>query len=182
MTREEALNLIKSSVKNKNLIKHMIASSACMKGLASYFGEDEDLWEITGLLHDIDYDLTAKDTSKHGIMGAQMLEAIGGIDERIINAVRIHVRYVESSSRMEKALFAVDPLTGLIVAATLMHPTKKLKNVDTQFVLNRFKEKSFASGANRNNIRTCEEIGLSLNDFISISLESMKSISNELEL
>lgn len=182
MTKDEAMSLIKTNVKNKNLIKHMIASSACMRSLAHYFGEDEDLWEITGLLHDIDYDLTAKDTSKHGIMGAQMLEAISGVDERIINAVRIHVKYVESASRMEKALFAVDPLTGLIVAATLMHPTKKLKNVDTQFVLNRFKEKSFASGANRNSIRTCEEIGLSLDDFISISLESMKSVSDELEL
>ncbi len=182
MTREEALSLIKSNVKNKNLIKHMIASSACMRGLARYFGENEELWEITGLLHDIDYDITAKDTSKHGIMGAEMLEAIGGIDERIINAVRIHVKYVESASKMEKALFAVDPLTGLIVASALMHPTRKLKNVDTQFVLNRFREKSFASGANRNNIKTCEEIGLPLNDFISISLESMKSVSDELEL
>ena len=83
---------------------------------------------------------------------------------------------------MDKALFAVDPLTGLIVAAALMHPTKKLENVDTQFVLNRFKEKRFAAGANRENIETCESLGLSLEDFISISLKAMTDISDELGL
>ena len=83
---------------------------------------------------------------------------------------------------MDRALFAVDPLTGLIVAATLMHPTKKLKNVDTQFVLNRFKEKRFAAGADRDTIRTCENLGLSLEDFITISLDGMKSVSDELGL
>jgi len=181
MTREEALELVKSKVKNKNLVKHMIATEACMRDLARHFHEDEDFWGLTGLLHDLDYDQTAEDFPKHGFLGAQMLEDMG-VDDRIIYAVKAHTGHVEAISTMDRALYAVDPLTGLIVAAALMHPTKKLSNVDTQFVLNRFKEKRFAAGANRDTIRTCEDLGLSLEEFITISLEAMKSVADELGL
>ena len=181
MTEAEALKLVKSKVKNRNLVKHMIATQACMRALAEHFNEDVDLWSLTGLLHDLDYDQTADDFSKHGIIAAEMLEEIG-VDDRMIYAVKAHVGHVETKSLMDKALFAVDPLTGLIVAATLMHPTKKIENVDTQFVLNRFKEKRFAAGANRDNIKTCESLGLSLEEFITISLEGMKSAANDLGL
>jgi len=181
MTREEALELVKSKVKNKNLVKHMIATEACMRSLARRFQEDEELWGLTGLLHDVDYDQTAKDFSKHGFLGAKMLEEMG-VDDRIIYAVKAHTGHVQAKSLMDKALFAVDPLTGLIVAAALMHPTKKLNNVDTRFVLNRFREKRFAAGADRDAIRTCENLGLSLEEFISISLEAMKSVADELGL
>ena len=181
MTREEALKFVRSNVKNKNLVKHMIATEACMRGLASHFNEDEDLWGLTGLVHDVDYDQTANDFPRHGILGAQMLEELG-VDDRIVYAVKAHPGHVEARSLMDKALFAVDPLTGLIVAATLMHPTKKLKDVDTQFVLNRFKEKRFAAGANRDTIKTCEKLGLSLDEFITISLEAMKGVADELGL
>jgi putative nucleotidyltransferase with HDIG domain len=181
MTREEALELVRSKVKNKNLVKHMIATEACMRDLARHFHEDEDFWGLTGLLHDLDYDQTAEDSSKHGFLGAQMLEEMGA-DDRMVYAVKAHAGHVEAVSMMDKALFAVDPLTGLIVAAALMHPTKKLTNVDTQFVLNRFKEKRFAAGANRDTIRTCESLGLSLEEFITISLGAMKSVADELGL
>ena len=181
MTREEALKLVKSNVKNKNLVKHMIATESCMKALARHFNEDEALWGITGLLHDVDYDQTSKDPSRHGVVGAQMLQEMG-IDENIVYAVKAHAGHAEAKSAMDKALFAVDPLTGLIVAAALMHPTKKLKEVDTKFVINRFKEKSFAAGANRDNIRTCENLGLSHEEFITISIEGMKSVADELGL
>jgi putative nucleotidyltransferase with HDIG domain len=181
MNREEALKLVRSKVKNRNLVKHMIATEACMRALAYHFQEDEDFWGLTGLLHDLDYDQTSEDFSKHGFLGAQMLEEIG-VDDRIVYAVKAHTGHVEAKSLMDKALFAVDPLTGLIVAATLMHPTKKLSNVDTQFVLNRFKEKRFAAGANRDTIRTCEDLGVSLEDFVTISLEGMKTVADELGL
>ena len=181
MTREEALELIRSKVKNKNLVKHMIATEACMHALAGHFQEDEALWSFTGLLHDLDYDQTAKDPDKHGMLAADMLAEMG-VDNRMVYAVRAHAGHVEAKSTMDKALFAVDPLTGLIVAATLMHPTKKLENVDTGFVLNRFKEKRFAAGADRDAIRTCENVGLSLEEFISISLEAMTGVADELGL
>ena len=181
MTREEALKLVKSKAKNRNLVKHMIATEACMGFLASHFHEDKSLWSVTGLLHDLDYDQTADDPAKHGMLGADMLEEIG-VDHRIVYAVRAHAGHVEAKSVMDKALFAVDPLTGLIVAAALMHPTKKIGNVDTQFVLNRFKEKRFAAGANRDTIETCKNLGLSLEEFIAISLEAMQSVADELGL
>jgi len=181
MTREEALKLAKSKVKNKNLVKHMIATEVCMSALANHFQEDEALWSLTGLLHDLDYDQTAKDPAKHGMVAADMLEEIG-VDDQMVYAVRAHAGHVEAKSMMDKALFAVDPLTGLIVAATLMHPTKKLENVDTGFVLNRFKKKRFAAGADRDSIKTCESLGLSLEEFISISLEAMTGAADELGL
>ncbi len=181
MTREEALKLIKSRIKNRNLVKHMIATEVCMSALARHFQEDEALWSLTGLLHDLDYDQTAEDPDRHGMVTADMLEEMG-VDDRMVYAVRAHAGHVETKSMMDKALFAVDPLTGLIVAATLMHPTKKLENVDTGFVLNRFKEKRFAAGANRDSISTCEELGLSLDEFVSISLEAMTGAAGELGL
>ncbi|MGB9597313.1 MAG: HDIG domain-containing metalloprotein [Candidatus Poribacteria bacterium] len=182
MTRQEALELMRSKLKNKNLQKHTIATEACMRFLARHFNEDEELWGLAGLLHDLDYEETTKDAEKHGLVSAELLEDMGGIDERIIYAVKAHAEHVEPKSIMDKAIFAVDPLTGLIVAATLMHPTKKLSNVDTKFVMNRFKEKSFAAGANRDNIKTCEGIGLLLEEFITICLKAMQSVSDELGL
>ncbi len=181
MTREEAYELVKEKVTNRNLVKHMIATEACMKGLARHFGEDEGLWALTGLLHDLDYDLTKDDFPRHGHLSAEMLEE-KGVDERVVYAVKAHPGHVEPKSRMDKALYAVDPLTGLIVAAALMHPDKKLAGLDTDFILRRFKEKRFAAGANREQIKTCEKLGLSLEDFTGICLEAMKSVSLELGL
>lgn len=181
MTREEAFKLVKSKVKNKNLVKHMLATEACMQALANHFDEDEELWRLTGLLHDLDYDQTAKDADKHGMIAADMLAEMG-VNDQMVYAVRAHAGHVETKSKMDKALYAVDPLTGLIVAATLMHPTKKLKNVDIEFVLKRFKEKRFAAGADRDTIKTCDSLGLSLGEFISISLKAMQEVSDDLGL
>ena len=181
MNRDEALELLKQNVKCENLLKHMFATEACMKRLAKEFGEDEDKWALAGLMHDIDYELIGDDFSKHGLVGGDILEK-NGIDNEIIDAVRVHPGNSERVTKIAKALYAVDPLTGLIVAATLMHPEKSLKAVDTNFVLNRFKEKRFAKGANREQIKSCEELGLDLEKFISICLEAMRGISNELGL
>jgi len=150
MDRFEALNLVRSHVKNKNLVKHMLATEAVMRKLAQHFGEDEELWGLTGLLHDLDY--------------------------------KAHPGHREAKTRLDKALYAVDPLTGLIVAATLMHPGKKLKEVDVQFVLNRFKEKRFAAGANREQIKSCESLGLSLASFVQLALEAMQTVDQDLGL
>ncbi|MDI6704560.1 MAG: HDIG domain-containing protein [bacterium] len=181
MNREEALELMKAKVKNKNLQKHMLATEAVMQELARHFGEDEDTWGLTGLLHDIDYDETLDDPSNHGLIGAKILEG-RGVEPEIIQAIKAHPGHVERLSRMDKALYAVDPLTGLIVACALIHPDKRLKSIDTEFVLNRFKEKRFASGADREIIKECENFGLSLQEFIEISLRAMKEISEILGL
>ncbi|RKY82803.1 phosphohydrolase [candidate division KSB1 bacterium] len=181
MEREEALELVKKHVSNKNLIKHMIAVEAVMKFLARRFGEDEELWGLAGLLHDLDYDRTADDFENHGKITAEILEKTD-VPEQVIYAIKSHPGHFPRKSLMDKALFAADPITGLIVAATLMHPTKKIKNVDVEFVKRRFKEKRFAAGANRDQIKSCSEAGIELDDFIALSLEAMQSVDKELGL
>jgi len=180
MEREEALRLVKEEVKTKNLVKHMLAAEACMRRLARELEEDEESWGLAGLLHDLDYESTKDDPQRHGLVTAEMLQ--GKVSKEIIEAIKAHARHAERRTRMAKALYAVDPLTGLIVAATLMHPERRLEAVDTRFVLNRFKEKSFARGANREQIRSCEELGIPLERFITLCLEAMKGIKEKLGL
>lgn len=183
MNREEALNKVKKHVKNKNLIKHMLATESIMRALAKRFNEDEEKWGLAGLLHDIDYELTEKEPEKHSLLAEELLKD-DNLPQDVIEAIKAHneIHQLPRETLLAKALYAVDPLTGLIVAAALIHPEKKLAPLDVNFILNRFKEKSFARGANREQIKTCEEFGLSLEEFINIGLEAMKSISDELGL
>lgn len=161
----------------------MYATEAVMRKLAERFNEDADKWGLAGLVHDIDYEETAQNPEKHSLVGAEMLSELG-YDDDIVYTVKVHNEYhgLERKSKMDQALYVSDPVTGLIVAATLISPSKKIANIDRDFVLNRFGEKSFARGANREQIQACKEIGLSLEEFIDISLDAMKGISSELGL
>ncbi len=153
-----------------------------LAALAQRLGEDEDTWRLAGLLHDLDYDQTADSPETHGHIAARMLEE-QGIDSGIVHAVLAHADKAPRDSRLDRALWIVDPLTGLIVAAALIRPEKKLSAIDTQFVLNRMKEKSFARGANRDQIRACEdELGLSLEEFVETGVRAVQGISEELGL
>ena len=185
MNRGEALKLIHQYVKNENSLKHMLATEAIMKALAKHFGENEEIWGLVGLLHDLDMEIVdyKKNPEKQGVVGAEMLEKMG-VDKVITEAIKAHNEATGKvrESRIEKAIFCTDPLTGLIVAATLVLPSKKLADLTPQSVLNRFKEKSFAKGANRQIIASCSEIGLSLEEFVKIGLEAMQGISNQLGL
>lgn len=181
MEREEALALVKSRVKNKNLVKHMLAAEAIMGHMAEYFGEDVKKWALAGLLHDVDYEETKSEPERHAVVGAEILKEMG-LSEDIVHAVLAHAEKAERESLMDKVLYATDPLTGLIVAAALIHPDKKLASIDTQFVMNRFGEKSFAKGADRDVIRTCRDFGMELEDFVSHGLTAMQEISADLGL
>lgn len=183
LNREEALQLVKKHVKNKNLIKHMLATEVVMGALAKRLGDYQEKWELAGLLHDVDYDQTGDDPNRHSIVAAQMLEA-EGVESDIIYAVKCHnERHGDPRiSLMDKALYACDPVTGLIVAAALIHPDRKLKSIDTDFVMNRFKMNSFAKGANREQIAACSELGLELREFVGLSLTAMQGIAEELGL
>jgi putative nucleotidyltransferase with HDIG domain len=181
LDREEALDFVRSKVKNDRLIKHMLAVEAVMRAVAERLGEDIGTWGLAGLVHDLDYDETLKDPERHGRVGAAYLREMG-VGEHIARAVESHAGHTARESRMDKALYAVDPLTGLIVAAALMHPTKTLGEVTTEFVMNRFKEKRFAAGADRDQIRTCEGFGLGLEEFVDIGLRAMQSVSSDLGL
>ena len=181
MNRNEALKLLEKYLKNKNLRKHCLAVEAIMRELAKRFGEDEEKWGLAGLLHDLDYDETHKDMSKHGYVTVEILKKYQVPDD-ILHAILAHPGHVPRESLMDKALYAADPTSGFIVAAALIHPEKKLEPLDVDFLMRRFKEKHFARGASREQIDSCKELGLSLEEFLEISLEAMKKISKDLGL
>jgi len=183
MNREEALDLVKSKIQNQNLVKHCLAVEVCMQALARHFNEDQEKWSLAGLLHDIDYEETKDNPEKHSIIGAEMLEKMG-LDKEITEAIKTHneIHGIKPETKMAKALFSVDPLTGLIVAATLVLSSRKIADLTVQNVLHRFKAKGFARGANREIISKCSEIDLNLEEFIDICLRAMQGISRELGL
>ncbi len=183
MTRKEVLNSVNENVENKNLVKHMLATEAIMRALARHLGEDEEEWGLTGLLHDIDVELTGGDMSSHSKLGADLARELGA-SEAVAHAILCHneAHGVPRETKLDKALFCVDPLTGLITAAALVRPDKKLAALEAKSVLKRFKEKSFAAGASREQISLCSEIGLELGEFIELGLKAMQEISSDLGL
>lgn len=184
MEREKALSLVNQKIKTLNLIKHCLACEAAMRELARHFQENEEKWGLAGLLHDIDYEETKDNPKEHSLLGAKYLEE-QNIDKEIIEAVKTHneIHGITPETKIAKALFCVDPLTGLIVATVLVLPSRKIKQVTVDNVLNRFKEKGFARGANREIIKQCESLlGLSLKDFVGLVLKGMQSIANDLGL
>lgn len=181
MTREEALSLIEEMVKTRNLRKHMLATEVCMRALAERLGGDRKSWAMAGLLHDLDYDETVNDFPRHGFATCEFLKD-RKLQPEILGAIMAHTGHAPVQNQMDLALYAVDPLTGFLVAAALMHPTKKIANVDVGFALKRFKEKRFAAGADREQMKRCEELGIPLEEFIEICLGAMQGISKELGL
>lgn len=183
MNRTEALSLLKKNLTNKNLFNHSLAVEAVMRRLAKHFQQDEEKWGLAGLLHDIDYDRTKDDPNRHSIEGAEMLAELG-LPEDVVYAVKVHndCHGFPRESLMDKALYATDPLTGLIVAGALIRPEKKLSVVDVPFLMKRFHEKAFARGARRETILACSEMELSLEEFLGLGLEAMQGIAAELKL
>ena len=183
MTREEALDSIKANVENENLIKHMLATEAIMQALARCLGEDEEEWGLTGLLHDIDMELTEGDMNIHSKLGADLARELGA-SEAIAHAILCHndTHGIPRETKLDKALFCADPLTGLITAAALVRPDKKLAGLEVKSVIKKFKQKSFAAGVDREQISLCSEIGLELDEFIQLGVEAMKGIAAELGL
>jgi len=183
LTREELLDSVNENVENKNLVKHMLATEAIMRALARRLGEDEEEWGLTGLLHDIDVELTGEDMSTHSKLGADLARELGASD-RMAHAILCHneAHGVPQETKLDKALFCADPLTGLITAAALVRPNKKLAGLEAKSVLKRFKEKSFAAGADREQISSCSQLGLGLDEFVELGLEAMKTIADDLGL
>jgi len=179
--RDTAWKLLSENVSNRNLRKHCLAAEALMRALARRLGEDEELWGLAGLVHDVDYDQTAQKPDLHAELGARMLEE-RGYPRAVVDAVRAHAGKKPVQTRMERALYACDPLTGLLVACALIHPEKKLSAIDLPFVRNRFGEKGFARGASRDVMKTCTDLGLTLDEFLALGLAAMQSIAEDLGL
>lgn len=183
MNREEALQKIQENVYSRNLIDHMIATEAIMRGLARKLGQDEEKWALTGLLHDIDYEQTADNPEAHSLIGADMLKEMG-LDDDVVYAVKVHneIHGLPRVSMLDKALYAADPLSGFIIAVAMVMPSKKLEDVKASSIKKKFKDKAFARGASREQIKSCEELGLTLEEFFDIALEEMKKIAGEIGL
>ena len=183
MERSDAFTLIKNKIKTKNLINHSLAVEAVMRRLAQKFGEDVEKWGLAGLLHDIDYEETKDIPEKHSLIGSSELKSLG-LENDIVQAVKLHNDYhgLPRKTKLDKALYSVDPITGLIVASALVLPDKKLSSLSRESVLRRFKEKTFAKGASRETISSCRDFGLRLDEFTEISLKAMQEVASEIGL
>ncbi len=183
LSREEALNLIKSWISKRNVILHMLAVEAIMRNVARYLGEDEEVWGLAGLLHDIDYEETEEKPDKHGLLAEEILK--GHVSDEIINAIKAHnFKYtgVKPQSLLDKALIACDAVSGLLVACALVMPSKKLEEVKVETVIKKFKDKDFARGADRERILLCEAINIPKEKFFGLALQGLKNIAQDIGL
>jgi len=180
--REEIFDSIHANVQDKNMIKHMLATESIMRALARKLGENEEEWGVTGLIHDIDVELVEGDMNSHSKLGADIARELGA-NETMANAILCHneAHGIPRETKLDKALFCADPLSGLITAAALVRPDK-LSGLTTKSVMKRFHERRFAAGVNREQVSQCQEIGLELEEFISLGIEAMQGIASELEL
>ena len=187
-TREEAWELVNEYTENQNLVRHMLAVEAAMRAYARKYGEDEDLWGTVGLVHDFDYEKNPDlSVEGHPVVGARLLREQGWPDE-IERAVLAHASEytgVQPESRMEKALVAVDELTGFLVAVALVRPSKDIRDVSKiSSVKKKWKDRSFAAAVNREEIEeACQELGVDLwTEHVPLVLEAMQGIAAELGL
>ena len=184
MTRAKALELVRTHIKNENLVNHSLAAEAVMRAVASRLGEDQEKWGLAGLLHDLDAE-TQPDLATHTQEAVAVLKE-NGLHPEIVEAIRLHNPTAwpgeERTTTFQFALAAGETITGLIIAAALVNPEKKLAAVKAKSVKKRYKEKAFARGADREVIAECEKAGIPLPDFCELSLVAMQEIAGEIGL
>ncbi len=184
MTRAEALELVKSTFKSVHLVNHSLASEAVMRAMAVRLGADQEKWGLAGLLHDLDSE-SRPDLITHTSETVAVLKE-KGVDLEIVEAIRLHNLTAWPGERrttsFHYALAAGETITGLIVAAALVIPEKKLAAVKVKSVQKRYKEKAFARGADRETIAECELAGIPLAEFCQLSLVAMQEIAGEIGL
>ena len=181
--REEAMALLTEHTKNEALIKHALAVEAAMRHYARLLGEDEALWGVVGLIHDFDYEKHPT-LEEHPFKGAEILRS-SGYDETIVKAVLSHARHtnVPRETSLEKTLFAVDELCGMVTAVALVRPSKKLADVNVSSVKKKLKDKAFARAVNREDITEgARELGADLDTHIGHVITAMQGISDDLGL
>ncbi|MBU0514642.1 MAG: HDIG domain-containing protein [Proteobacteria bacterium] len=184
MDRDQALALLERHASEEYLVKHSLATEVIMRALAERLGHDPETWGLTGLLHDLDYDQTKDDMVRHGLVTAEILHA-ENVPTEITEAIKSHNAENLGLTRekpVDFALTAAETITGLIVAATLVYPDKRIASVKAKSVRKRMKEPRFAANVNRDHIVLAENLGLTLDEFIDVSLTAMKSIGPQLGL
>ena len=166
------------------MIAHCLASEAVMRTVARKLGQDENIWGLAGLLHDLDVEITNADPKVHALKSAEILSELA-YDTEMIDAIRMHneeATGMERSTLFQHALAASETITGLIVATTLVYPDKKIASVKAKSVVKRMKEKAFAASVRREHILECEMIGIPLPEFAQLSVDAMKEVADEIGL
>ncbi|MCL6451998.1 MAG: HDIG domain-containing protein [Alicyclobacillus sp.] len=182
-TRSEALALLHEYTQSESLLRHAYAVEAACRAYARKFGEDEEKWGITGLLHDFDYERYPTPL-EHTIVGAQIL-AEQGYPEDVIHAIQAHADYnhLERSSLLDKTLYACDEISGFVMAVAMVRPTRNLADVEVKSVKKKLKDKAFARGVNRDDVyRGAEELGVPLDEHIAFVIEALSGVASELGL
>jgi putative nucleotidyltransferase with HDIG domain len=187
-SREDAWRLLCEYTQNENLRRHALGVEACVRAYARKLNADEELWGLAGLLHDFDYErwpnAEHSPTSGHPSQGSQILRQ-NGYPEELVHAVLAHADYtgVPRTSPLDHVLFACDELSGFLVACTLVKPTRSIHDVETPSVKKKMKDKAFARGVNRDDIRKgAEELGVSLEDHIAFCIGAMRGIAPQIGL
>jgi putative nucleotidyltransferase with HDIG domain len=184
--RENAWQLVTEYTQSDSLRRHMLAVECAMRAYATLFSEDPELWGVVGLLHDFDYERYPDiSVEGHPAVGARILRE-RQVDETIVQGILSHAPEVTGrrpETKMEKALYAVDELTGFLVAVTLVRPSKRLADVELKSVKKKWKDKAFAAPVDRDEIaHAAEELGVSLDDHIQLVLNAMKENAEVLRL
>jgi putative nucleotidyltransferase with HDIG domain len=183
VNRESAWGLLTEYTQSESLRKHALSVEACLRAYARKYGEDEELWGVTGLLHDFDYEKFPT-PEEHPFVGNKILKE-KGYPEVLLRAILSHANYsgVSRDSKLEKALFACDELAGLITAATLVKPTKNIADLDAGSVRRKMKDKAFAKTVSREDITSgAADLSVDLDEHITFCIEAMKAIAPELGL
>jgi len=180
-SRSDAWSLVCEYTSQENLRRHMLAVEAVMRAYARRFGEDEEEWGTVGLLHDFDYE---RFPDEHPVRGVAILEELGW-PESMRRAILSHADRtgVPRESRMEKVLYASDDVTGLIVAVALVRPDRDLRNVKIRSVRKKWKSRAFAAGVDRDEVQAAaDDLGMPLDEHLTVVLEAMQSIAPDLGL
>lgn len=184
LNRNLALERLHEHIKNEKTIVHCLSSEAVLRALAVRLEQDEERWGLTGLLHDIDMEVTGGDPKLHALKAAELVEGLG-LDDEMLEAIRLHNEEATGEARstcFQHALAAGETITGLIYATTLVYPDKKIASVKYKSIRKRMKEKAFAASVNRDIILECEEAGIPLDEFIQLSVDAMREIADDIGL
>lgn len=184
-TRDEAVALLHEWVRSESLRRHMYAVEASLRAYARHYGEDEELWGLTGLLHDLDYERYANmDDQENGHPRTELrLFRERGYPDELIHAVEAHATFlgVPRVSLLDKALLACDELTGLIQAAAYVRPDRDLRNVEYSSIRKKWKDKAFTAAIDRHeNMQFIEELGVPFEEHVTRVLAAMQGIADDL--
>jgi len=181
ITKEQAMSLLKKYLKDEDNIKNSLVIEAILRDIARRLDRDEELWGLTGLLYNLDYEYTLNDPEKRGTFSSQLLENL--LPERGVNAIKannyMHTDYIPTSS-LDKSLIAVDSMVGLIFAIARADSSKNISDLDLEDIIDKFYDSSFGKRFNRSRIKLCVDIGIDITTFFKICLNTIKILKEDM--